>query len=81
MALLSEAERAAFAQLAGWTAGDGADFKLDEIPAATGSGWVTVFRRSTRIARTYTVGAGEDWLALFRRDLEAGIFDARRRLP
>jgi hypothetical protein len=79
MAILTDAERAAFAQLSGWITGREDDFTLTEVPGPRDSGWVTVFCRSTRIARTYSIGQGNDWLKLFRRDLEAGIFDAPRR--
>jgi hypothetical protein len=75
MGLLNDAERAAFAQLSSWTRGRDDDFTLTEIPGSATTGWITVFCRSTRVARTYSIGRSSSWLNLFRRDLEAGIFD------
>jgi hypothetical protein len=38
-------------------------------------GYVTITRLSTRVTKEYAIGDESDWLAHFRKDLEAGVFD------
>ena len=77
--MLKDAERARFEELANWSAGCSQDFVLTEVPAPGGddTGWVTILRRSTRIARTYAVGANQNWLERFRRDVDGGVLESR----
>lgn len=45
-----------------------------KLPDDSLAGWVTVKRRSTGVARTYSAGVGYNWLAAFKYDLDAGVF-------
>lgn len=51
---------------------DTTDPKGDEIYGLQGT--VSVTRLSARITREYPIGYDTEWVTLFRKDLEAGLF-------